>query len=76
MLARPYTKTQKLPAEKVIHKLGDFLTFYRLIISEPNPETVAYLKKGLSREYELYDYIKEVFYEKINFLKSNGLWDP
>ena len=46
------------------------------IFSEPNPETVAYLKKGLSREYELYNYIKEVFYEKVNFLKSNGLWDP
>jgi dermatan/chondrotin sulfate uronyl 2-O-sulfotransferase UST len=43
---------------------------------EPNPETVAYLKKGLSREYELYNFIKEVFYEKINFLKSNGLWEP
>ena len=74
MLARPYTKIQKLPAEKVFYH--DFYWYLYYMFSEPNPETVAYLKKGLSREYELYNYIKEVFYEKVNFLKSNGLWDP
>jgi len=34
---------------------------------EPDPDTVEYLKKGLRREYELYEYIKQIFHEKINF---------
>lgn len=41
---------------------------------EPDPDTVEYLRKGLRREYELYDYIKQIFYEKIDFLKDNNLW--
>ena len=41
---------------------------------EPDPRTVAYLKKGLRREYELYDFIKLILYDKIKFFKDHGLW--
>ncbi|CAG5079692.1 Oidioi.mRNA.OKI2018_I69.PAR.g9324.t1.cds [Oikopleura dioica] len=43
---------------------------------EPDPATVEYLRKGLKREYELYDFIKKIFYEKIENFKERGLWGP
>ena len=42
---------------------------------EPNPETVEYLRNGLKREYELYNFIKKILYDKIKFFKENGLWE-
>jgi hypothetical protein len=41
---------------------------------EPDPATVEYLRKGLKREYELYDFIKKIFYEKIENFKERDLW--
>ena len=41
---------------------------------EPNPKTIEYLQKGLRREYELYNFIKEILYRKIEFFKENDLW--
>ena len=43
---------------------------------EPDPATVEYLRKGLKREYELYDFIKKIFYEKIENFKERDLWGP
>ena len=63
--------TRKLHTEKVWH---DFTDKSELYFSEPDPDTVEYLRKGLRREYELYNYIKQIFYEKIDFLKEKNLW--
>ena len=41
---------------------------------EPDPATVEYLRKGLKREYELYNFIKEIFYKKIENFKERDLW--
>jgi len=42
---------------------------------EPESKTVEYLRNGLRREYELYDFIKKILYDKIQFFKDNGLWE-
>jgi dermatan/chondrotin sulfate uronyl 2-O-sulfotransferase UST len=42
---------------------------------EPSNETLEYLRERLKREYELYDFIKKTFYEKIEQFKSRGQWN-
>jgi hypothetical protein len=42
---------------------------------EPDEKTLETLRKGLSREYELYNFIKTILYQKIDFFKANNLWD-
>ena len=37
-------------------------------LSEPDEIEVHYLKRRLVREYELYNYVKKIFYEKFNNL--------
>ena len=62
---------------KTAHRKGMKLLYWKILelyISEPDPDTVEYLRKGLRREYELYDYIKQIFYEKVDFLKEKNLW--
>ena len=63
---------------KTAHRKGNFVLVPLKLTnpySEPDPDTVEYLKKGLKREYELYEYIKEIFYQKVQFLKDKNLWE-
>ena len=42
---------------------------------EPSEATLEYLRERLKREYELYNFIKKTFYEKIEEFKKRGQWN-
>ena len=42
--------------------------------TEPKQKTLKFLRGKLKREYELYDYVKDLFYKKVQHLKDSGLW--
>ena len=66
--ARKIYQNQSTPVQLQVGK-G---IFYNCLINnafiEPNEIEVHYLKRRLVREYELYNYVKQQFYEKVNEL--------
>ena len=42
-------------------------------ISEPKPETIKILRNRLKNEVELYEFVKDLFYEKLKSFAANEI---